>query len=252
MKRNNNPSTPNVNPPETQKERGSILKHLLLALALLAVSGSLLYAMIVTKPSALVAQPNVAGASDTLTADPNPCATGDPVTVKLTGSADDTNVTISANTIDIGAANTSGNDWAGSFTAGDFGGDIALVAKNNGKVVATNSLLVVKLTGITIDTTPGLVDKFRATVYPNTQPATNFAGGDMTWDGDVVAGNNNGMAAAIPNSQPVGPITAIATLGDITIENDYAVDFTGTIPTNLIAGGKRFDHGRFQSVGKIC
>ena len=53
MNQNNNHHNKNVNPSDSKSERGSILKPVLLTIAILAAAMSLTYAMVVTK--ALVA-----------------------------------------------------------------------------------------------------------------------------------------------------------------------------------------------------
>jgi len=83
MSHNNNHHNLNVNPLDSKNERGSILKPLLLVLALLAMSVSLTYAMVVTKASGTPATPKKEKENHYITLDNNPVAYGDPVVISV-------------------------------------------------------------------------------------------------------------------------------------------------------------------------
>ena len=125
MNHNQSHPNPNVNPPDQKNELGSILKPALLALALLAVSGSLLHAMVVTKP---VKFPPVTVQSKavalTLAVSPNPCAVGATVTCKINlARIYDTNndESITVDGVDIGGSIVT-NDFIAYYQTPSTGG----------------------------------------------------------------------------------------------------------------------------------
>ena len=245
MNQNNNHLHPNVNPPEPQKERGSILKHLLLALALLALSGSLLYAMVVTKPSAPIAtkpgkfptltvKPKTVAL--TLAVSPNPCAVGDTVTctINLAGIYDTNNdESITNDSVNLGGSLV-GNDFVATYQATDSGVHTVTAYANGGQIGSAN-LEVVAVTDITVDPTPGVVNKFQAVIDPNDALATAFGNGHITWSG-ATANPNGAMDAKVPVGQAIGPITVTAYLGTSSATETYEIDFDDPVPTELVAG----------------
>jgi hypothetical protein len=244
MNCNHNHPQPNVNPNDPNNERGSILKPLLLAVALLTVTVSLTYAMVVTQsstnattaPSSPTPQNGHDASDHKITLTRNPCATGDNIGILIARSANDKNLKVYVGNVQVTRGTPANRAWFGIFTAPNTGGNFLVRVIDGGKVAATATLTVVQLTGIYIFKDPvksewhQIIKKsgkdnyvalksplkgdevvYKATIKPNTPATRKFTHDNIVWDN---AAKSTDLKGRVKADEVAGPAAVKATLGN--------------------------------------
>ncbi len=229
-----------MNPTDAQNERGSILKPLLLVLALLAVSVSLTYAMVVTKASVTAKKEKE---NHTITLDKNPVCVGNTVTITVAHvEAGDKDLKVyvhlgsgapSTKDPEVSGTRNKKNEWVGTYTASPAGTYTVIVHDDNEfetKNAAKST--AVQLTGIKVSKHPNKSgwhdiitvngiknyvalkspDKKAVVTYevlfaPATTAATNYAKAHVDW-----STGDKGLTTTLKADKEAGPTPVTASL----------------------------------------